>query len=168
MPLLLIANRAVLREAGIEGLKSPMTLSDFRECCGKISAIQGQNAPAAFGLWFSSGVETDYLSIYSLLQAFNGEFIDEQGNLRFDSPENAAGFAWLRDFVAGTRLFVSDIWTIRKRFAENRIGFFLDGPWIKFLMEEATGKPFEEISRCSSIPCKRAPIRSPGPSTTRW
>ncbi|MGA2546290.1 MAG: extracellular solute-binding protein [Rectinemataceae bacterium] len=143
-PFSLIANRAVLREAGIEGLKSPMTLSDFRECCGKISAIQGQNAPAAFGLWFSSGVETDYLSIYSLLQAFNGEFIDEQGNLRFDSPENAAGFAWLREFVAGTRLFISDIWTIRKRFAENRIGFLLDGPWIKFLMEEATGKPFEE------------------------
>jgi ABC-type glycerol-3-phosphate transport system substrate-binding protein len=143
-PFSLIANRSVLREAGIEGLKSPMTLSDFRECCGKISAIQGQNAPAAFGLWFSSGVETDYLSIYSLLQAFNGEFIDEQGNLRFDSPENAAGFAWLREFVGGTRLFVSDIWTIRKRFAENRIGFFLDGPWIKFLMEEATGKPFEE------------------------
>jgi ABC-type glycerol-3-phosphate transport system substrate-binding protein len=143
-PFSLIANRNVLREAGIEGLASPMTLSDFRECCGKISAIQGQNAPAAFGLWFSSGVETDYLSIYSLLQAFNGEFIDEQGTPRFDSPENMAGFAWLRDFVAGTRLFTSDIWTIRKRFAEDRIGFFLDGPWVKFLMEEATGRPFEE------------------------
>jgi ABC-type glycerol-3-phosphate transport system substrate-binding protein len=143
-PFSLIANRSVLREAGIEDLKSPMTLSDFKECCEKIGAIQGDKAPAAFGLWFTPGVETDYLSIYSILQAFNGEFVDEQGNLRFDSPENAEGFAWLRDFVAGAKLFISDIWTMRKRFAENRIGFILDGPWIKFLMEEATGAPFED------------------------
>jgi ABC-type glycerol-3-phosphate transport system substrate-binding protein len=143
-PYSLIANRSVMREAGIENLESPMTLPQFQECCAKISALKGPSAPAAFGLWFTPGVETDYLSIYTFLQAFNGEFVDEQGNLVFDSPENVAGFAWLREFMAVTRLFSSDIWTIRKRAAENKIGFFLDGPWIKFLMEEATGKPFEE------------------------
>jgi len=143
-PFSLIANKSVLREAGIEIPASPMTLAQFAECCARISAIPGEEAPAAFGLWFTPGVETDYLSIYSFLQAFNGEFIDEQGNLRFDSMENKAGFAWLRDFVAANRLFSSDIWSIRKRAAENKVGFFLDGPWIKFLLEEATGRPFEE------------------------
>jgi len=143
-PFSLIANRHVLREAGIEVPSSPMTLSQFADSCARISALPGADAPAAFGLWFTPGVETDYLSLYSFLQAFNGEFIDEQGNLRFDSPENIAGFTWLRDFVAANRIFSSDIWTIRKRAAENRIGFFFDGPWIRFLMEEATGRPFEE------------------------
>jgi ABC-type glycerol-3-phosphate transport system substrate-binding protein len=142
-PISLIANRNVLRAAGVERLDSPMTLSAFQDCCGKISAIGGPDAPAAFGLWYTPGVETDYLNIYTFLQAFHGEFIDEQGNLRFDSAENIAGFTWLRDFVVRTRLFTSDIWTIRRRFAENRIGFLLDGPWIRYLMEETTGAPFE-------------------------
>ena len=99
--------------------------------------------PSTFGLWYTPGVENDYLSIYTFLQAFNGEFLDDSGNLRFDSPENAAGFSWLRELVTGTRVFASDIYTIRKRFADNRIGFISDGPWIKYLLEEITGQPFE-------------------------
>ncbi len=143
-PLSLIANRRVLREAGIEEPRSPMSFVEFLECCRKIGAIERDDAPVAFGLWYQPGLETDYLNIYPFLQAFNGEFIDAQGNLRFDSKENNAGFAWLREFVSTNSVFASDIWTIRKRFSENRIGFFFDGPWIKYIMEEATGKPFEE------------------------
>ena len=142
-PISLIANRNVLRAAGITPHCSPLTLSTFQEYCGTISAIRGPDAPAAFGLWYTPGVETDYLNIYTFLQAFQGEFIDDQGLLKFDSAENVAGFTWLREFVAGTRIFTSDIWTIRKRFAENQIAFLLDGPWIRYLMEEATGAPFE-------------------------
>jgi ABC-type glycerol-3-phosphate transport system substrate-binding protein len=142
-PISLIANRKVLQAAGVDRLDSPITLSDFRQLCAKIGAINGPAAPAAFGLWFTPGVETDYLSIYTFLQAFQGEFIDEEGTLKFDSSENRAGFSWLRQFVADTRLFTSDIWTIRRRFAENRIGFLFDGPWIRYLLEEATGMPFE-------------------------
>jgi ABC-type glycerol-3-phosphate transport system substrate-binding protein len=143
-PICLIANRNVLRAAGLTHLRSPMTLSDFQECCRRIGGLEGSSAPAAFGLWFTPGVETDYLNIYTFLQAFQGEFVDGQGTLKFDSAQNVAGFSWLREFVAATRLFISDIWTIRKRFAENRIGFILDGPWIRYLMEEETGMPFEE------------------------
>ena len=32
--------------------------------------------------------------------------------------------------MADTKIFTSDIFTIRKRFADNRIGFIFDGPWI--------------------------------------
>ena len=152
-PISLVANRNVMRAAGIPRLESPMTLDAFRECCERIGKI-GDNAPvgaapdreapAAFGLWYTPGLENDYLSIYTFLQAFNGEFVDESGNLRFDSPENVAGFCWLRNFVSRARVFVSDIFTIRRQFAANRIGFISDGPWVKYLMEEATGRPFAE------------------------
>jgi len=171
-PISLVANRNVVKAAGIQRLDSPMTLDAFRECCEKIGrlgcvggaaagagapgeagraptsqpggASPSAEAPAAFGLWYTPGVENDYLSIYTFLQAFNGEFVDEGGNLRFDSPENVAGFTWLRDFVSRTRVFVSDIFTIRRQFAANRIGFISDGPWVKYLLEEATGEPFEK------------------------
>ncbi len=153
-PLALIANRSVLRRAGIENLAATMTLGDFRDCCRKISAIPGDKAPAAFGLWRGEGVETDYLSIYPFVQAFDGEFVDARGDLCFDSAENRAAFAWLHDFVAGTRVFASDVVAIRRRFAEGRVGFFLDGPWIKYLMEEATGRPFEEDFQVLMTPAR--------------
>ena len=143
-PLSLIANRSVLKQAGIEEPRSPMSLGEFRDCCAKIGALHGNDAPAAFGLWYQPGVETDYLNIYPFLQAFNGEFVDEQGNPRFDSEGNRAGFDWLRELVSNSKVFASDIWTIRKRFSENRVGFVFDGPWIKYIMEEETGRPFEE------------------------
>ena len=143
-PISLVANRAVLEAAGIGKLESPMTLTRFQECCRAIDAIGGPEAPDAFGLWYTPGVETDYLSIYAILLAFNGEFIDDKGALKFDSPENVSGFTWLQKFVAETRTFKADIFTIRKRFADNRIGFIFDGPWIKYLMEEITGEPLEK------------------------
>lgn len=142
-PIALVANRAVLRAAGIEELESPMTLAAFQECCQRISCIRGDPPPSAFGLWYTPGAENDYLSVYTFLQAFNGEFVDESGNVVLDSAENVQGFTWVRDFVARTRIFASDIFTIRNRFAANRIGFISDGPWIRYLLEEATGEPFE-------------------------
>lgn len=143
-PISLVANRAVLEAAGIGPLESPMTLTRFQECCRKIDDIGGPAAPDAFGLWYTPGVETDYLSIYAILLAFNGEFIDNKGALKFDSPENVAGFTWLRAFVRDTKIFTSDIFTLRRRFADDRIGFIFDGPWIKYLMEEITGEPLEK------------------------
>jgi ABC-type glycerol-3-phosphate transport system substrate-binding protein len=142
-PIALVANRNVLAAAGVELPASPMSLSEFLSCCRRIGCVEGKDPPAAYGLWYTPGVENDYLSIYTFLQAFNGELVDDNGSLRFDSPENAAGFGWLRELVTGTRIFASDIFTIRKKFADNKIGFISDGPWIKYLLEEITGQPFE-------------------------
>ncbi len=142
-PIALVANKNVLAQAGLDIPPSPMSLSQFLECCHRIDCIGGNDPPSAFGLWYTPGVENDYLSIYTFLQAFNGELLDDSGELRFDSPENAAGFRWLRELVTGNRIFASDIFTIRKRFAANKIGFISDGPWIKYLLEEITGLPFE-------------------------
>ncbi|HUI71202.1 MAG TPA: extracellular solute-binding protein [Spirochaetia bacterium] len=142
-PIALVANRNVLSAAGVEIPRSPLTLSEFLDCCRRIDCIEARDPPAAFGLWYTPGVENDYLSIYTFLQAFGGELIDDSGVLRFDSPENVAGFGWLRELVTGNRIFASDIFTIRRRFAENRIGFISDGPWIKYLLEEITGEDFD-------------------------
>ena len=157
-PIALIANLTVLRAAGIEKLESPMTLAAFQDCCARIGCIAGDMAPSAFGLWYTPGVENDYLSIYTFLQAFNGEFVDEDGNVRFDSPENIRGFTWVRDFVRRTRIFTSDIFTIRNRFAANRIGFISDGPWVKYLLEESTGEPFEKNFQVLLNPVDANPV----------
>ncbi len=157
-PIALIANTKALQRAGIGAVESPMTLAAFRRHCQALSAaFEGQDDFHAFGLWYTPGVENDFLSIYIFLQAFRGGFIDGNGNVIFDSPQNVAGFTWLRDFVAGTKIFMSDIWTIRKRFAEGRIAFMSDGPWIRYLLEELTGRPFEEDFRVMLNPVQSEP-----------
>jgi ABC-type glycerol-3-phosphate transport system substrate-binding protein len=157
-PIALVANRNVMRAAGIDELESPMTLSQFQDCCARVGCITGEAAPSAFGLWYTPGVENDYLSIYTFLQAFNGEFVDDSGNLRLDSPQNVSGFTWVRDFVRRTKIFTSDIFTIRNRFAANRIGFISDGPWIKYLLEESTGEPFEKNFQVLLNPVHANPV----------
>jgi ABC-type glycerol-3-phosphate transport system substrate-binding protein len=141
-PVLLIANKQVLRAAGIEQTLSSMTLDEFFETCRKISS----SLPHRFSYGLSiSNDETDFLRIYTFLQCFGGGFVNGKEEVIFNSPENAAGFQWLRRFIRENRVFMSDIYTIRKRFSRGEIAFISDGPWIKYLLEELTG---EDFTRC--------------------
>jgi len=142
-PLSLIANKNVLAEAGIHDLECPMTLFQFKEVCIKLTAFFGNSDKYAYGLNILHD-ETDFLRIYTFLQAFGGGFINEKEEVIFNSAENLAGFTWLRNFVSSIRILDTDIYTIRKRFSDNKVAFITDGPWIKYQMEELTGEPFDK------------------------
>jgi len=143
-PISLVANRNVIRAAGIERLDSPMTLAAFQECCEKIGRIKGPEAPAAFGLWYTPGVETDYLAIYTFLQAFNGEFVDESGNVRFDSAENVRGASRPTGWASSPT-----------------------APGSSTSWRRPRGSRSARTSRSCSIPCRPTPSRSRGPTITR-
>ncbi len=140
-PMALIANKQVLREAGLELGPASLTLQDFAEACRRLGERFG-DSKYSYGLCIS-GDETDFLRIYTFLQAFHGGFVDELGEVIFNSRENQEGFAWLRNFVAQARVCVNDIYILRKRFADGDIAFLSDGPWIRYLLEELTGEEFE-------------------------
>ncbi len=139
-PLALIANRRVLHRAGITlGPAHQLGLDEFADICGRISA--GAET-YAYGLNVRHD-ETDFLRLYTFLQAFGGEFVDDAGRLLFDCPENVEGFRWLKDLLHGCRIFTGDIYSIRDRFARDEIAFMTDGPWIKYILEELTGGDFD-------------------------
>ncbi len=140
-PMALIANKRLLREAGVELGPAPLGLEDFYEVCRRIGERFG-DSKCSYGLCIS-GDETDFLRIYTFLQAFRGGFVDELGEVIFNSRENQEGFAWLRNFVTTARVCVNDIYILRKRFADGEIAFISDGPWIRYLLEEITGEQFE-------------------------
>jgi ABC-type glycerol-3-phosphate transport system substrate-binding protein len=142
-PVALIANKHVLREAGITLPASPMTLDAFRAICQQIDRFYGKREKYSYALSVSADKETDFLTLYVFLQAFKGGFITEQGDIIFDSAENVTAFTWLREFVKNCRVFTSDILTIRERFAHNDIAFMSDGPWMKYLLEDVTGREFD-------------------------
>lgn len=143
-PVSLLANKNVLREAGLELPESPMTLDTFFKICQQLDHFYKTQEKYSYALSISSDKETDFLTIYFFLQAFKGGFLNEEGEIIFNSKANIAAFKWLRNFTAHCRVLKSDIFTIRKRFALNDIAFISDGPWAKYLLEQSTGRDFDE------------------------
>jgi ABC-type glycerol-3-phosphate transport system substrate-binding protein len=144
-PVSLIMNRRVIEEHGLQVPSQPMELEEFDGLCRKLSDTyisEREDDRYCYGLNILND-ETDFLRIYTFLQAFGGGFVDDREKVVFNSRENVAGFSWLREFVQNNRIFISDIYRIRKKFAAHRIAFITDGPWIKYLLEELTGEPFE-------------------------
>jgi ABC-type glycerol-3-phosphate transport system substrate-binding protein len=139
-PVSLIANKKVLRDAGMDRLDDLITLDDFSRICRQVSDESGRYG---YGLCIS-GEESDFLRIYTFLQAFHGGFVNAEGEVIFNSPQNVQGFAWLREFVKNSRVCVADIYTLRKHFASGKIAFISDGPWVTYLLEEETGDEFEK------------------------
>ena len=144
-PVSLIMNRRVMEEYGLEIPSSPMELEEFDAVCRSLSEkfrSEGERDRYSYGLNILND-ETDFLRIYTFLQAFGGGFVDDREKVVFKSKENVAGFTWLREFVQNNKIFISDIYEIRKQFAAHNMVFMTDGPWIKYLLEELTGEPFE-------------------------
>jgi len=141
-PVALIANLNVLREAGIHRVGFQITLDDFFSFCNTITTALSEKGKYCYG-FCKSDDEVDFLRIYTFLQAFHGGFVNEREEVIFNSRENLEGFRWLREFIRHTKIFTSDIYTIRERFARGDIAFISDGPWIKYLLEEITGERFD-------------------------
>jgi ABC-type glycerol-3-phosphate transport system substrate-binding protein len=142
-PLALIANKKVLREAGVAIDRVPLPLGEFEEMCRRISLCSGNGEKYAYGLNVRHD-ETDFLRIYTFLQAFGGEFVDDEGKVVFNCAENVEGFGWIKGLLGSCRIYAGDIYSIRDRFARDEIAFMTDGPWIKYILEELTGKDFDE------------------------
>jgi ABC-type glycerol-3-phosphate transport system substrate-binding protein len=143
-PVSLIVNKNIVREAGIQLLDLPMTFDTLFDICKRIEHFYKAKEKYSYGLSISSDKETDFLTMYFFLQAFQGGFLNEQGEVMLNSKENISGFRWLKEFVKNFRMFTSDIPTIRKRFAQGDILFISDGPRIKYQLEEYTGEDFEK------------------------
>ncbi|PIE35004.1 hypothetical protein CSA56_05870 [candidate division KSB3 bacterium] len=142
-PISLIANKNILHQAGITLETSPLTLKAFRQICRKIEETFPQKQIYSYGLNLV-GDETDFLRIYSFLQAFHGGFAHTQGTVQLNSQANATGFAWLKNFIREFRVLFADMGTIQQRFAQGDIAFISDGPWIKPLLEHISGESFDK------------------------
>ncbi len=142
-PIALIANKHVLREAGVADIHDPLTLDGFAQLCTQVDAQSSR--PKLYSYGFNlTGDETDFLRMYPFLQAFKGGLADTQGTVQLNSAENVAAFRWLRQFIRECRVLFADMRAIRQRFAEGEVAFISDGPWIAPLLEELTGKPFDD------------------------
>ena len=143
-PVALLANKRLLQDAGITPLAAPLTFDSLAAICQRLDHFYEGQDKYCYALNVSTDQESDFLTLYSVLLGFDGSFMNEKGELVFNSPGNVAAFTWLRNFVKSVRVYRSNIHDIRKRFARGDIAFIADGPWAKYQLEEYTGEPFEQ------------------------
>lgn len=135
-PMALIYNRKLLRDAGVE-MPTQLTLDDFHSICRQIGQKLRPRGVHSFGLCRDVNL---FLFTYSFILAFNGEVIDDTGQIVLDSPEVEAAFAWLRRLATEANLvWTDDIWQLRHLLAEDRLVFLEDGPWIRGILKDYSG-----------------------------
>jgi ABC-type glycerol-3-phosphate transport system substrate-binding protein len=70
--------------------------------------------------------------LYIFLFSFDGGIVDDQGEIIFNSENNIKAFQWLKSFIKKGKINLNlDLDEARKKFAENKMAFWIDGPWYK-------------------------------------
>ncbi len=85
---------------------------------------------------FSIPIEEDeiffLIAVYNILLSFGGGVIDDTGEIIFNSEANIKAYNWLKRFIEKGHINTSfSIRKNRRLFANNKITFFIDGPWLK-------------------------------------
>jgi multiple sugar transport system substrate-binding protein len=152
-PLILYYNKNVLSRAGVDANRPPQTLDELFDMCLRINAASDSSWGISFPL---SSNDPTFLWLYPYLLAFNGGFVDERtGNIIIDSPENGRALAWLSAlYRQGGTPGVRDITEGRMLFAADRIGFWIDGPWLRGLFRQMSGfkRDFDSHYGVAKIP----------------
>lgn len=153
-PLILYYNKNVLARAGLDANRPPQTLDELFAMCVRINTASDSNA---WGISFPlSSNDPTFLWLYPYLLAFNGGFVDDRtGNILIDSEENGKALAWLGAlYRQGGTPGVKDITEGRMLFAADRIGFWIDGPWLRGLFRQMSGfkRDFDSHYGVAKIP----------------
>jgi multiple sugar transport system substrate-binding protein len=138
-PLILYYNRNVLAAAGLDPNRPPATLDDLLQACVRINArgnpgMRGTSLPLSF-------TDPSFLWLYPYLLAFGGGFVDrETGTIVIDSAGNVEALRWLARLQReGSAPGSRDVGEGRMLFAADRIGFWVDGPWLRGLFRQMSG-----------------------------
>jgi multiple sugar transport system substrate-binding protein len=135
--IVVLANKELLRKAGLPE-QIPETWEDFRIAVDKISAlgddIYGFGArtvkAANSALWFMP-----------VLFGHDGTFEDTNGEIAFSSPGTLASLEWFHRLGTFNQTPIGmGIPEVRNLFAQGKVGFIFDGPWMKGVMRSLTGR----------------------------
>jgi ABC-type glycerol-3-phosphate transport system substrate-binding protein len=130
-PALLFYNRDVLEN--ICG-RADAAIEDYDELTETSAAVyeksKGEIVP------FSIPIADDELfflyTIYNFLLGFGGGIIDEEGKVSFHSEGNITAFSWLGKFIEKGHVSTKNNFREeRYLFAEKKIAFSIEAPWLK-------------------------------------
>lgn len=135
-PSALMYNRKLIEKFNIN-LEGEITLDDFMNICRQITKSSVKDNIYSFGL--ATNIDILY-NIYTFLLGFDADIIDNNNNIVLDNNEAIEAFKWLKKLIK----YCSIIWTdnirdLRKVFANNKLVFIEDGPWMRGILKNLTG-----------------------------
>jgi multiple sugar transport system substrate-binding protein len=154
---LIFCNKTVLREAGLDPERAPKTLAELKAMSARIDArklrrdgqpVHGFGAPTGKG-----EVTASYWSPF--LHCFTEGMIDDSGNVALDSKAGIQALDYYRELIRAARLPLNQsIWSLRQQFAQDRIGFMIDGSMGRgfFRKESGLGSGFDAHFLAAPMP----------------
>ncbi|RKX99609.1 MAG: hypothetical protein DRP54_06970 [Spirochaetes bacterium] len=130
-PWVLVYNKKLVREAGVSG--RPTSFEDFMNQVKAIGAL-GKDI---YGLGLQLGIdEYSADTFHILLWQFGGDILDENGKPVVNSPGTIKTVEMVKEAVdAGIVPFGEEVRNLRTLFANGKIGFFFEGPWIAGVLD---------------------------------
>ncbi len=130
-PNILFHNKRIIGELFGTDTKLPGTYEDLCELFNRIhEKSRGEFIPFALPI---NDDEIFFLStVYNFLLAFKGGLMDEEGNIIFNSEANIRAYLWLKKFIREGHINTNTGFRENRiQFANNKLAFFIDGPWLR-------------------------------------
>ena len=130
-PMMIVYNKKLAREAGVSG--TPESLEDWIAQAEKISALGDD----IYGIGLQLGIDEYSADFFHILSWMNGaDILDADGKPAVDSKEMIETVEMVKSLVDRKVVpFGEEVRNLRTQFAQGKIGFFIEGPWIAGVLD---------------------------------
>jgi multiple sugar transport system substrate-binding protein len=135
--IVVLGNKNLLKQAGLTE-EIPETWAEFKTAVDKISSL-GKDI-YGFGARTAKASNSAFWFI-PVLEGHNGTFEDADGNINFNTPGTVEAMKWYNKLGTQNQTPIGmGIPEVRTLFAQGKVGFIFDGPWMKGVMRSITGR----------------------------
>ena len=129
--------KKVLQDAGLP-LAIPDTGAAFKDAVKKIS----KPAEGVYGFGARTSKDTNSAFwFFPVMWAHGGQFEDAQGKIMFGDPGTVAALAWYREIGTTRQTPIGmGVREVRNLMPQNKLGFIFDGPWMKGIFRNISGR----------------------------
>jgi multiple sugar transport system substrate-binding protein len=142
-PVILYFRRDVAERFGFENILSADYYDELTDIFQDIhTKSKGSVIP------FSIPILDDELfflfSLTPFLLSFGGGIFDERGEIILNAGKNIEAFRWLKNFIENGHVNLTNEYRKnRQLFAEGKLAFIMEGPWMRSMIPAYSGSPAE-------------------------
>ena len=140
-PIMMIYNKDLLQEAGLNPNEPPKTWAALTEAIRKVCALP----PRANGKVYGVALRTERNPLSAMwsipvIWAVGGNITDSAGRLDVTSPAAVTAYSWYRDVTrSGCNPEGATVSEGRTIFGQRRAGFIFEGPWSRGIFQQISG-----------------------------
>ena len=144
-PIMMVYNRLLLKEAGLDPDRPPKTFPEFTEAIKKICALPNRNGGKTYGIALRTArVSNTGHWAMPIVWGHGGYVIGKDGKVNVTNDGFVKGFQWYQDIIrAGCSPEAFNVNETRNLFAQGRAGFIFEGPWAKGLVINIAGDKYK-------------------------